>query len=128
MNADRNYVSFPATNILKTMVIPNNVLIFPAQLLVPLEACMSKSFSSMVTVCFGNLVTGNFRSFSQYPRKLMVFSMHSVYRLVSPYTMWFCVLLLTHSSLLQGKSCADLMTDTLDAPHISDANNSTGLI
>ena len=86
---------------------------------------MSKSFFSMVNICFGNLVMGNFL---QYQRELMVLCMHCGYRLVSPNTMWFGVLLLTHSSLLQGKRCAASMTDTLAVPHISDANNSIGLI
>ena len=78
----------------------------------------------MFNVCFGNLVMGVFRSFSRYLRELIVLSMHSGYRLVSPYTMWFGVLLLTHSSLLQAKRCAASMADTLAVPHISDAYNS----
>ena len=58
---------------------------------------MSMSFSNVVNVCFGNLVMGIFRSFSQYLRELIVLSMYKGYRPVSPYTMWFGVLLLTHS-------------------------------
>ena len=84
---------------------------------------MSKSFSSMVNVCFGNFGMG---IFLQYPRELIVLCIHCGYRLVSP--VWFGVLLLTHSSLLQGKRCAASMTDALAAPYISDAYNSIGLI
>ena len=101
---------------------------FPAQLLVLVDVYVSKSFSNIVNVYFGNLVMGIFRTFSQYLRKLIVLSMYNGYRHVSPYTMWFGVLLLTHNGLLQAKRCADSMTDTLAAPHISDAYNSIGLI
>ena len=89
---------------------------------------MSKSFSDIVNVCFGNLVMGICHTFNQYLRELIVLSMYNGYRPVSPYTMWFGVLLLTYNSLLQAKRCADSMTDTLAVPYISDAYNSIGLI
>ena len=56
---------------------------------------MSKSFSSIVNVCFGNLAMGICHTFNQYLRELIVLSMYNGYRPVSPYTMWFGVLLLT---------------------------------
>ena len=101
---------------------------FPAQLLVLVDVYLPKSFSNIVNVCFGNLVMGIFRTFSQYLRELIVLSMCNGYRPVSPFTMWLGVFLLTHNSLLQAKKCADSMTDTLAVPHISDAYNSIGLI
>ena len=101
----------------------------PAHLLALVDVVyMSKSFSNIVNVYLGNLVKGMFRSFSQYLRELIVLSMYSGYRPVSPYTMWFGVLLPTRNGLLQAKRCADSMTDTLAVPHISDAYNSIGLI
>ena len=58
----------------------------------------------------------------------MVLSMHSgtvfYYRILCV----FVFLLLTHSSLLQAKRCVASMADTLAVPHISDADNSFGLI
>ena len=101
---------------------------FPAQLLVLVDVHLTKSFSNIVNACFGNLVMGIFRTFSQYLSELIVLSMYNGYRPVSPYTVWFGVLLLTHNTLLQAKRCADSMTDTLAVPHISDAYNSIGLI
>ena len=70
LNAERNEVSFatPAVQAYWKPYDSKQCLIFPSQFPVLLEACMSMSFSSMVNVCFGNLVMGIFRSFSQYLR------------------------------------------------------------
>ena len=42
---------------------------------------------------------------------------------MSPYTIWFGVLLLAHNNLLQANRWAVSMADNLNIPHISDAYN-----
>ena len=129
-NKERNDASLttPSVQTFRKPYDSRQCLIFPAQLLVLVDVHLTKSFSNIVKACFGNLVMDIFRTFSQDLRELIVLSMYNGYQPVSPYTMWFGVLLLTHNSLLQAKRCADSMTDTLAVPHISDAYNSIGLI
>ena len=67
---------------------------------------------------------GIFQSFSQCLRELLV----QGYRLLSAYTMWLSVLLLTHNGLLPEKSCAVSVSGIFFVPHISDVYNSIGLI
>ena len=122
-NKERNDASLttPSVQTFRKPYDSRQCLIFPAQLLVLVDVHLTKSFSNIVKACFGNLVMDIFRTFSQDLRELIVLSMYNGYQPVSPYTMWFGVLLLTHNSLLQAKRCTDSMTDTLAVPNISDA-------
>ena len=128
-NKERNDASLttPSVQTSRKPYDSRQCLKFPAQLLVLVDVHLTKSFSDIALV-LGTSSWAFFRTFIQYLRELVVLSMYNGYRPVSPYTMWFGVLLLTYNSLLQAKRCADSMTDTLAVPHISDAYNSIGLI